>query len=293
MRDIFFFQATGRSGTQWFAKQLQDVYGDLAVVTHEPIQYAYRPKQYLRRYDHRIYEEMFSIAEVRDHLAWIDEVTAQKLYIEVGFPSYAAIPALQERYGNRLKLVHMVRNPVANTLSQVTHGWYDPVKRPDLTEAVLPTPDDNVVQSYYESRWNGLTQMEKCLFFWSEFHLHALELHERFPSMGYHRLRFEDVFGSSRAVEALNRLVAFLGLPWREELADKLKQPEDKWQRKVSQLEDWRDVYNHPQTLALAMRFGYNLHMLSDRELKSRYLKTMSLTQKISRRVKSHLASMH
>ncbi len=293
MRDIIFFQATGRSGTQWFAKQLQDVYNDLAVVTHEPIQYAYFPKRYLRRYDTRSFKEMCNIPQVRDHLAWIDEVATEKCYIEVGFPSYAAIPALQERYGDRLKLVHLVRNPVMNAMSQVTHGWYDPVKRPDLSGTVLPTPEDSVVQAYYESRWAGMTQLEKCLFFWSEFHLHALELHERFPSMGYHHVRFEDIFGSSRASKALQQLVGFLGLPWREELLGKLNESEDKWQRRVAHLEDWRDVYNHPQTLALAMRFGYNLPMLSERELKSRYLKTVSLTQRISRRVKSHFASLH
>lgn len=292
MHDVIFFQASGRSGTQWFAKELQTVYGDVAQVTHEPIQYAYQPKTYLRRYDAASYAEMLAIPEVKKHVEQIEDISNDKIYIEVGFPSYAAIPALYEKFGRRLKLVHVVRNPILNAASQVTHGWYDPVRRRDMTGAILPTPEDNVNQWYYQAKWDSLTPFEKCLFFWSEFHLHALELHERFFAMDYLRIRFEDIFNSAQAGDTLRRLVHFIGLPWRDALLDNLQQKEDRWPRKVARLDDWRDVYNHPQTLALALQFDYDLDITTGRELKDRYLKPVSLSQKVKRHVQNRWASL-
>ncbi len=289
MRDIIFFQAIGRSGTQWFAKQLQDVYGDLAEVTHEPIQYAWQPKQFFRRYTPAAFAQMQALPEVQQHLAHIEEVSQSKTYVEIGFPSYAAIPALRQRFGERLKLVHLIRNPVLNAASQVTHGWYNTSKRPDLAAAILPTPENHVQQWYYRDKWERLTQFEKCLFFWSEFHLHALELHDRYPEMEYHRIRFEEVFGGEAQVDTLKRLVAFLNLPWREDMESKLQQKEDKWSRKTSDMGDWHDVYDHPQTLALALQFGYNLELATEHELKSRYLKSVSLPQRIRHRLSAVL----
>ncbi len=285
MRDIIFFQAIGRSGTQWFARQLQDVYSDLAEVTHEPIEYAWQPKRFFRRYTPAALAEMQALPEVSQHLDRIEQVIQSKTYIEIGFPSYAAIPALRQRFGDRLKLVHLIRNPVWNAASQVTHGWYNSSKRPDLAAAILPTPEDHVQQWYYRDKWAQLTQFEKCLFFWSEFHLHALELHDRFPEMAYHRIRFEEVFGGAAPKDALERLVTFLGLPWRDAMESKLEQKEDKWSRKTSDMGDWHDVYDHPQTMALALQFGYKLELASGRALKTRYMKSVSLPQRIKHRL--------
>lgn len=289
MCDIIFFQATGRSGTQWFAKQLQDVYSDLAEVAHEPIQYAWQPKRFFRRYSPAAYKEMQALPEVQRHLEHIEEISQSKTYVEIGFPSYAAIPALSERFGDRLKLVHLIRNPVLTAASQVTHGWYSNSKRPELAALVLPTPEDLVQQWYYRENWHRLTQFEKCLFFWSEFHLHALELHSRYPDMPYHRIRFEDVFGGNSPVDVLKQLIEFMGLPWREELESKVEQKEDKWSRKTSELGDWHDVYDHPQTLALSLQFGYNLELATEHELKARYLKSVSLPQRIKHRLSAVL----
>lgn len=292
MYDIIFFHATGRSGTQWFAKQLQRSYGDLAVVTHEPIQYAYQPKRFLRRYDAQTYAEMLALPQVNEHIEYIESTSKNKLYIEIGFPSYAAIPALYNRFGSRLKLVHLVRHPVLNAASQVTHGWYDPVRRRDMAEAILLTPEHNVHQWYYKSKWNGLTPFEKCLFFWSEFHLHSLELHERFPAMAYSRIRFEDIFSSAHAVDALQSLVGFMGLPWRNALTENLQQKEDQWPRKVARLDNWQDIYNHPQALALALQFGYDLDSVTNAELNERYVEAVSLFQKVRKRVQERLADL-
>lgn len=292
MYDIIFFQATGRSGTQWFAKQLQNHYGDLAEVTHEPIQYAYQPKHFLRRYDEQAYAEMLALPEVKKHIEYIESTTENKLYIEIGFPSYAAIPALYDKFGGRLKIVHLVRHPVLNAASQVTHGWYDPVRRQDMAEAILPTPEHNVHQWYYKSKWNDLTPFEKCLFFWSEFHLHSLELHERFPAMEYSRIRFEDVFNSAHAADTLHSLVNFIGLPWRDALTENLQQKADKWPRKIARLGNWQDIYNHPQAQALALQFGYDLDAVTNAELNDRYVESVSLFQKVRKRVQKRWANM-
>lgn len=58
-----FFLCTGRCGTQWFADNLEKLYQDNAVVTHEPLGPHYNPKKFYRKYG-------TSLDEVRfDHVA--------------------------------------------------------------------------------------------------------------------------------------------------------------------------------------------------------------------------------
>jgi len=269
MNDIVFFQTAPRSGTQWFAKYLGEIYGDLAIVTHEPIGYAYRAQEYLRNYVPQALATECAETEIRTHIDYIRAVARDRKYIEIGFPSYAALPALEREFRGQLKIVHVARHPVFNAASLVTHGFYR--SRPDLDRDVLPTPDDRVAQDFYADQWESLSQFEKCLFFWSELHLHSLELRERYPEIPFLFLRFEDVFENDHASEVLEELTRFLGLPWRAELAAKIRKNVDSHVHSVPRIIGWQKIYEHPQTLALAQRFGYELATVDSIRISSRY----------------------
>jgi len=109
MQTVTFFITTARSGTQSLHAALQTVYSDLLVAEHEPIRYAYAPKQCLR--DPAALAALRIKPVVRQHLDHIHEVLRHKSYVEVGFPAFATAPLLAEEFGTRLRLVQLVRHP--------------------------------------------------------------------------------------------------------------------------------------------------------------------------------------
>src|SRR5947199_1228789 len=108
------FLSTGRAGTQWVASVLRANYSDLAVVTHEPIAEAYRPRDFYRRYEDP--EAVAAIPEVAAHLDRVCQILQSRDYIETGWPVYAAIPLVVGRFPGRARVVHLLRHPVRTAL---------------------------------------------------------------------------------------------------------------------------------------------------------------------------------
>jgi hypothetical protein len=129
---VVLFLSCGRSGTQWLAEVLSRTYGDLAVVTHEPLKRGYFPKRFFRRPE--AYATSPDGGLLADHMDWVAEVTERRIYFETGWPCFPAIPLFRDRFGDRLRLVHLVRHPVPTAASLVTHQYYDPDCK---TEVVL------------------------------------------------------------------------------------------------------------------------------------------------------------
>lgn len=283
-----FFITTARAGTQWLAQTLQAVYGDVLVAEHEPILYGYRPKIHLRT-------SMDNLAEspaVAPHIDHVREVLRHKDYVEVGFPCYAAAPLLVWKFPGQLRFVHLIRNPIRVAASLVTHDWYQAM-RPDsihgdgdsLHGDVTPEPDDpGVVQHHYSDRWSAMTPYEKALFYWTEVHLYGLEIPLRYPNVPYIRLRSEDMFGDPNA---LRPLIEHLNLPYRSELSNRVAQRVDGWYKKTKLHIDAKAIARHPQTLALAERFGYDVWGVSESEISRRYEQSRpSLIRRIRARVR-------
>lgn len=61
---------------------------------------------------------------LNEHFDFIDEITKNKTYIEVGWPTISVIPEFHNKFGERLKLIHLYWNPVNVGASLVTHSWY-------------------------------------------------------------------------------------------------------------------------------------------------------------------------
>ena len=248
-----FFITTARSGTQWLVETLATIYPDLLVVEHEPIGYAYSPKVYLR--NPAALTDLRARPVVREHFDRIHGVLRQKSYVEVGFPSFAAAPLLRAEFGERLRLVQLVRHPMRVAVSVAAQQWFDP-GRPKILKDIAPAPTDpGVYLRHYGARWATMTPFEKSLFYWAEVHLYGLEVRRELPEIPFLQLTFEDLLTGTPAQE---RLAAFLDVPyrpaWREASAIRVDaNPMDINTVDRSQLQD------HPEIASLARHFGYDI----------------------------------
>lgn len=260
-----FFISTGRCGTQWLERALAATYPDEAVVTHEPVRGAYEPKSYLRAYDRL--GELLTSPQISGHLSYIRETLRSKTYIETGWPSYPAIPLMIDQLGGRVRIVHLVRHPVHVALSLATHQVYE--QRQDWVSRTAISPlDRGVVQKGLADDWAEMGIYEKCLFWWTEINLYALELRERYPDVEFFLVRYENLFDpGTRALEALIR---FMNLAYRPALEELRLKKVDRYRWKSPPV-DWSLIFKYTQTVALAEQFGYDFNGVSAPLLATRY----------------------
>jgi hypothetical protein len=210
---LIVFVSTGRCGTQFFADALAQAGGDRAVVTHEPLDARYAPKQTLRARD--LDALLPHHPPVKEHFDDIVRITEEgKLYVETGWPVFTWIPWLLERFGDEALVVHLVRHPVRFAYSLASHGFYTPELRGDayIQLAELHPSDPGVKHASYAGDWESLNPAEKSLFQWLEINAWAEELKAAEPGR-FITLRSEDAL--SRPELLRQALVAH-----RPELAD-------------------------------------------------------------------------
>jgi len=249
-----FFITTARSGTQWLAQTLATIYPDLLVVEHEPIRYGYSSKIYLR--NPAALTDLRAKPVVREHLDRIHGVLRQKSYVEVGCPAFAAAPLLTVEFGERLRLVQLVRHPVRVAASITAQQWLDPGRRNAVQDDIAPTPTDpGVYLRHYGARWATMTPFEKSLFYWAEVHLYGLEVRKELPDVPFLQLTFEDLLAGTSAQE---RLAAFLDVPyrtaWREASAIRI----DALPKEMNTI-DRSALQDYPEIASLARHFGYDI----------------------------------
>ncbi len=264
-----FFLSTGRCGTQWLATNLGQVYADCAVVTHEPIGPAYRCREFFRAY--KRLDEMAAVREIGAHLEWVNATVARTSYIETGWPVFSAIPLFVQRVAAPIRIVHLTRHPVPTAISHMVHKTYGGSPRVDgYTQlAALDAFCPGVIRTQARRQWESWTPYDKTLFWWTEVHLYAEELSERYPHVPIHRVKAEDVLGGN--AEALTGLCEFLGLPVRTELGARTGARVDQWHHRTGDDFDWRRVLDHPDTVAVAQRLGYDFLDVDERALAARY----------------------
>ncbi len=265
MHRATFILSSGRCGTQWLAKQLQAVYGDLLSVTHEPLQIGYRPR---RLFGHRDPARLETAAEIFAHLDRIERQLKARDYVECGWQCYAMIPSFAARFPGRVQVVHLPRHPVPSAASMVAQRYYsDPPRKDRLTELLLLSPgDDGVRFPEYRERWAHLDEYEKCLYFWAEVHAYALDL-DRQLDVPWLRLTSEDLF--TRV--GLDRLLAFLQVPRREAIHDARVEKVDDHSYKTVLVWDFEAIRNHPRIVAVAEALGYDPTPGDEAALRARY----------------------
>jgi hypothetical protein len=267
MQSATFFITTARSGTQWLCETMRKAYPDLVVAEHEPIRYAYAPKRCLR--NPAALAALRVEPAVRQHFDRIHDVLRYKSYIEVGFPAFAAALLLATEFGTRLRLVQLVRHPVRVAASIVTHQWFDPGRRDDIKADIAPAPTDAGVRlQHYRERWANMSPFEKALFYWAEVHLYGLEIQDELPAVPFLQLAFEDLLAPGAARE---RLAAFLGVPYRSAWNEAPARRIDYHRLETTHTIDRSEVHKHPEIVALAERFGYDVDDIEERSFRIRY----------------------
>jgi hypothetical protein len=249
-----FFISTGRCGTQWVYSAFAAAFPGQAVVTHEPILTAYKPRRFLRAGQQL--DELLEDPAIASHIAMIRRVLDEgKAYVEAGWPCYPAVPLLVKELGGRVNLVHLVRDPVATALSLATHAVYD--RNDWIAEGAISPHDPGVVQRELAPLWNGMTMYEKCLFWWTEINLYGMDLQREFPDVPFLRVKYEALFAADD-VTALRSVVTHCGLPFVDNLAGARTQRVDGYQQ-TGVRTDWSLIHRYPRTLALAKELGYSL----------------------------------
>jgi hypothetical protein len=260
------FVSAGRCGTDWVAEGLRTLHRDIDV-EHEPIGPLYKPRLYFRRYAEP--DAILEVPEVAAHLRRIE--AARRPYVETGWPLFPALPLLAERLPDRLRVVHLTRHPVPSALAHLAQKCYagSPSNDAYTRLATLGPEDPNVFQPYYASSWDRLTPYEKVLFWWTEIHLFALELPGRVDGIPLLRICAEDILSARRP--ALQRLLEFIGLPWREDWLAPATRLVDRWHHPADERVDPLEVHRHPTTVDVAQQLGYQLTGLNAGVLEARY----------------------
>ena len=270
-RAVTLFITPGRAGTQWLAWMLETYYGDLARVSHEPLGAEYNLRRFLRRP-----EAVAGSSEepaIRAHLDAINRLPEEQVCIETGWTGVGCIPLFQERFGERLRLVQLLRHPVPNAISLMSQGMHRPGGTDDVVDwGQLDPRTDGVAQTEYAERWAGLSPYERCLFQWTEIHLHGEELERQTEPARFLRVRAEDMFRVESG--ALERIVRFAGLDFRPDCLDGLGKRVDDYARFTGAEFDWQEILRHEGTVALARRAGYALDGIDVGALRRRYRRT-------------------
>ncbi len=273
------FLSTGRCGTQWLASGFATHHPDVAV-EHEPIGVSYKPRRYFRGYD----DPQAALAEraVRHHVARI--AATSRPYVETGWPLYAALPLFAARFPNRLRVVHLTRDPVRCALSHMSHRSYagSPLRSPVSRSGTLGPTDRGVFHPEYSKRWSKLSAYEKCLYFWTEVSLYGLEFPRVFPSIPFLRLKSEDLLAGERS--AIEQLLGFLDLPWTDGWLEHVGKSVDKWHFHTDEEVEPARVFRHQATLEVAREFGYDFDRLDMDALRARYTGEFSVARRTSAR---------
>jgi hypothetical protein len=265
---VVVFLSTGRCGTQWLNAGLRELHPETDA-EHEPIGPLYRPRAYFRCYSNP--EAILDVPEVAAHLQRLER--AERPYVETGWPQFPALPAMAARLGERLRIVHLTRHPVPTALSHAAHKSYAGSPRDDAyTRLATLGPDDGgVVQRGYSQRWELLSPYEKCLYWWTEVHNFALEFEERAAVHGvaFVRIASEEMLSGERMV--LQRLLAFMGLPWNERWIERTSTIVDRWHHHSDEDVDPMAIGRHPLAVDVAHRLEYDVGTLDIDALMARY----------------------
>lgn len=257
-RPVVVFLSTGQCGLQWLTSGLRALHPGLDV-RHEPIGAQYKPRYYFRRY--RDPESMLQEPEIAAHVREIDHSRAQ--YVETGWTSFAALPLLADRLGERLRVVHLTRHPVPTALLNSAAELYADSSRDDTYTryATLSARDRGVIQSHYSTCWEELSSYERCLFWWTEVHLFGIELPGMVDDMSYLRVKSEDLLSGDRT--EIERMLDFMELEWSFGWLRHSRHQLDRWHEHGHDPAEALEVHRHPIAVEVARELGYDLSGLT------------------------------
>jgi hypothetical protein len=264
-----FVASAGRCGTQWLASAFNTYYSDLVDARHEPLTFKYSPRTLIR--SPLPFEEHPNYPIIDSHLRRIADILVSRIYLETGWPVIGALRLMYDRFGSRIRIVHLTRHPVYSACSMVTHRYYLSNRNDGYTAyAILQPTDSSVIHSEFIERWSGMSAFERCLFHWTEINAYILDLREHLAGdVHWFQTRMEDLFDPQK--EALAELVEFLGLPSRAKFLSLRDKRVDQFATVTRQPLNLTDINKYPEVVELASLLGYNVDDVDEDGIKARY----------------------
>ncbi len=130
----------------------------------------------------------------------------------MGWPTYAWLPYLNNRFAGKFEFVHLVRNPFHTAASLLSHGQH--VGDSFVSKVVIFGSDPHLAYPEFRDSYAGFSPYERCLYHWLELNRFLLDYSGLPSSRGV--FRFEDLYQSEDsklqelASVILNRPVASL-----------------------------------------------------------------------------------
>jgi hypothetical protein len=256
--------STGRTGTTYLSRTLRAAYRGEFDVHHEHLRECQsKPRRYLWRFDEDDFRTMRQDPDVADYLELVERQTERAPYVDVGPTNTPLVPLLAAAFPGRVRVLHIVREPVTSAASMVNFTMYAP-RNEDLVgpdyphHPVPPTPrESRCAHPEFADRWDGMTPFEKNLWRWAEYNLFAEEFRARFPDVPFLRVTSDDLFRDD--VGVARRVAEFYALPPRE------IGPRPREDRNAANLNlrhwfpvggEWRRYTDYPHVLGLAERLG-------------------------------------
>ncbi len=259
MNPICLCFSTGRSGTTFLAHTLKAAYGPDVDVFHEDVgEFQSKPGKYLWHTDRESLGEMRRDPVVAAHVKRVAELSRDRPYVDVGHPAISLIPLFLEAFPGRIRLLHLVRDPVLAAASMAVRGMYDPrfdgLEGPDHN--FPPNPNQTrCAHPEFAADWYGMTPFEKNLWRWGEYHLFALAIHEKHPEVPYLKLLSSDLFQNSTSLSAI---ATFYGLPKRTIVPKRefRNETHPNLTSAISIGKEWKRYVNYPYIRELAKTLG-------------------------------------
>jgi hypothetical protein len=253
-----------RSGTTLLHTCFREGWSDRVRSEHEPIQHAARLRRLFRCFDAERQDEALLDPVIGGFVRDVARTAETRPVAIFGNTLSHLAPVLRRVVGDRLRLVHLHRDPVVTAASifvKTRPEWWSRVGRyEDDSHGLRITPfDPHAGFREYRERWASLSLFDVILYQWLERHAYALEAAERLdvPVLS---MRSEDLFADPEsAVESLARF-AGLGPPGPAAVERARRNPS--WTRSLERHplgEEWRTYERHPAVVDLARRLGHPL----------------------------------
>jgi Fe-S-cluster formation regulator IscX/YfhJ len=208
---------TGRCSTVSLSEYFGWSFNDEAFVWHEPFHESELPPRiHFRQYENLqwSWESPESCIPELDRIKpfiklWRQILRGSKNIIVFGYTIYPLIPLIISAFPGAVRILHLVRHPVAVAASMTNNGLYDPIIEKD-NPAMRAELDPRLTSTFhpeYAKSWETLTPFEKNLYRWAEINLYAKELHEFFPEVPFMTVRIEDM-----NQEIVDKMASFFGL---------------------------------------------------------------------------------
>lgn len=252
-----------RSGTTLLHTYFREGWGEGIRAEHEPIQHAARLRHLFRCFDAERQDRALQDPVIGGLVRELVRSAETRPVLVFGNTLSHLAPVFHRLLGDRLRLLHLHRDPVVTAASIFVktrpEWWSRAGKFEDDTHGLRITPfDPHARFREYRSRWASLTLFEAILYQWLERHAFALETRERMTDVAFLSLRSEDLFADPAA--AVETVARFAGLDPPGPTAHGGARRNESWARSLESRplsEEWRVYGGHPAVIELARRLGH------------------------------------